>query len=95
MKNKYIWVIIEESLWKKSILEWVEIIDTKFEIVTEKHKTPWIKKWTLYTVEINVDKIENISEKISLSLDSKHNWYADFKNNKYHYQLFFIKKFLK
>jgi len=93
MENKYNWVIIEESLDDKSILDFVNIINTRIEKVTEKHKTPWVKKWTLHTVEINVDKIEDISEKISLSLDSKHNWYADFKNGKYHFIIFYKKVF--
>ena len=71
----------------------VEIIDTKIEEVTEKHKTPWVKKWTLHTIEISKDKINDFSEKISLLLDSKHNWYADFKNDKYHYIIFYKKVF--
>ena len=45
-------VIIEESLENKDILKDVKILETKVEEVVEEHKTPWIKQWTLHTVEI-------------------------------------------
>lgn len=81
-------VIIEESLENKDILKKVEILETKVEVVTEKHKTPWIKQWTLHTVEIPDDKADVVANEMSKSLDSKHNWYADFKNEKTHYIIF-------
>ena len=49
-------VIIEESLDKKDVLEHVKILSTKIEQVVDKHKTPWLKQWTLYNVEIGDDK---------------------------------------
>ncbi len=73
-------VIIEESLKKKGILKKVKIIKTKIEKVVDKHKTPWLKKWTLHTVEVLEKEAEIIAQEISESLESEHPWYADFKN---------------
>lgn len=87
MKN-YTGIIIEESLEDKSILQKIKIINTKIEQVTDKHKTPWIKQWTLHTVEIPEEKSNKIAEELSRALDSQHNWYADFKNEQYHYIIF-------
>jgi hypothetical protein len=86
-------VIIEESLENKDILNKISILATKKEIVTEKHKTPWIRQWTLHTVEIDLDSAEEIAREISKSLDSIHDWYADFKNDKSHYVVFRNKVF--
>ena len=87
--SDYFGVIIEESLQDKEILKKLKIIKTKVEEVTEKHKTPWLKKWTLHTVKILKDEAEEIALEISTSLDSEHDsWYADFKNDKYHYIIF-------
>lgn len=86
-------VIIEESLEDKSVLKRVKIVSTKIEVVTEKHKTPWIKQWTLYTVEIQENQADSIANDISKALDSKHNWYADFKTDKIHYIVFRNKVF--
>ena len=85
-------VIIEESLENKDILKDVKIIETKVEEVTEEHKTPWIKQWTLHTVEISENQVKNVAEKISRALDLEHNWYADFKNET-HITLFSATKF--
>ena len=81
-------VIIEESLENKDILKDVKILETKVEEVTEEHKTPWIKQWTLHTVEIPENQVKNVAEKISKALDSEHDWYADFKNETHHYIIF-------
>lgn len=88
-------VIIRESLENPLVLNEVKILDLKVEKVTEKHKTPWVNYWYLFTVEILEDKAEEIMEKISDSLDSKHggSWYADFKNEKFHYIVFWDKVF--
>jgi len=82
--------IIEESLEDKSVLNEVKILSTKVEQVTERHKTPWIKQWTLHKVEIDQNKVEAIAERISKSLDSnhRHSWYADFKNDYTHYIIY-------
>ena len=87
-------VIIEESLEDKSVLSEVKIVKTKTEIVSEKHRTPWVKQWTLHTVQIPEEKAKIIAEKISKSLDSKHHWYTDYKNDKFHYIIFLNKIFL-
>jgi|SRR3989344_3907022 len=91
--NNFFGVIIEESLEKKEVLKRIRIIKTKVEKITEKHKTPWVKQWTLHTVEIPEDKIETVSIDLSKSLNSIHNWYADSKNNKFHYIIFYNKIF--
>ena len=85
---KFKGVIIEESLENKDILKDVEIISTEVEPITDEHKTPWVKQWTLHTVEIPEEKVEEVSKSISESLDSKHNWYADFKSELVHYIIF-------
>lgn len=90
----YTGVIIEESLENKDILKDVKISETKVEEVTEEHKTPWIKQWTLHTVEIPENQADNVAEKLTKSLDSQHSWYADFKNNSLHY-IIFRDKFFK
>lgn len=86
-------VIIEKSLESKDVLGNVMILSTKIEEVTEKHKTPWIRQWTLHTVEMSEDRGEEIAEKLSQALDSQHAWYADFKNEKFHYVIFRNKAF--
>ena len=72
--------IIEESLEDKSVLKNLKILSTKVEKVIEEHKTPWVKQWTLCQVEIPESEAESVAEKLSSALDSKHAWYADFKN---------------
>lgn len=87
MSDTFIGVIIEESLVDKSILKKVNIVKTKVEQVTEKHKTPWLKQWTLHTVEIPEDMAGVIANELSNSLHPSY-WYADFKNKTYHYIIF-------
>ncbi|MFH0969297.1 MAG: hypothetical protein V1804_02215 [Patescibacteria group bacterium] len=87
-------VIIEESLEDKKVLKKVKILSTKVEDVVEKHQTPWLKKWTLHTVEIPENKEKEIAGEISKTLENKHtSWYADFKNNDTHYIIFRDKVF--
>lgn len=83
-------VIIEESLGlDKSILKKVKIVSTKVEKVTPKHNTPWVKQWTLHTVEIAEKKADEVAELMSWSFDPSHpQWYADFKNDTFHYIIF-------
>ncbi len=88
MSNNFNGIIIEESLENKDVLKKVKILKTDVEQVTDEHKTPWIKQWTLHTIEILGNQADNIAEEISKALDSKHDWYADFKNNKFHYIIF-------
>lgn len=88
-------VIIEESLANNFVLSKVKIESTKIEKVTEDHKTPWLKQWTLHTVLIDDGKAEETARGISKSLDYSHGsaWYADFKNGKTHYIVFRNKVF--
>lgn len=79
-------VIIEESLGNKAVLKKVKILGTKVENVIPKHKTPWLTQWTLHTVEIPEEKADEIAKIISESIDPSHpQWYADFKNDKFHF----------
>ncbi|MEK7188040.1 MAG: hypothetical protein AAB691_04315 [Patescibacteria group bacterium] len=85
-------IIIEESLCDASVLNEVKIISTKVDPIQEKHKTPWLKQWTLHTVEIVEDKIDEVTKKVSEALDRNY-WYADYKNDKYHYIIYKDKVF--
>ena len=82
--------IIEESLNNTDALKDIYIISTKVEKVVDKHKTPWLERWTLHKVEVPEDRAEEIAEKISETLDYTHgtSWYADFKNGECHYIIF-------
>lgn len=88
-------VIIEESLIDTSVLKQVRILSTKVEKVIERHKTPWLKRWTLHTVEISEGEAENFADVLSRAMDPRHGgaWYADFKNDKTHYIIFLNKVF--
>ena len=91
--DNYKGIIIEESLEDKSTLDDVKILKTDVEEVRESHKTPWLDKWTLHNVEVDGEKVGWIAEKISKALDSKHDWYADFKNDELHFIIFKNKVF--
>ena len=79
-------VIIEESLKNKGVLQDVVILEIKIEPITKEHATPHLKQWTLHTVEIPEEKADEIAKKLSNDLETEHtNWYADFKNENYHY----------
>ena len=93
--NNFVGVIIEESLENKDVLQKVKIIKTDVEPVTEAHKTPWIKQWTLHPVEVLENQAEHVAEEISQVLDSENegSWYADFKNADFHYIIFRDKVF--
>lgn len=86
--SNYTGVIIEESLFDKGVLSKVKIVKTEIEKVTKKHKTPWIKQWTLHTIEIKESDADAVAKKLSKSFDAEHSWYADFKNEKFHYVIF-------
>jgi hypothetical protein len=81
-------VIIEESLGNKAVLDKVKIIKTKISTVVEKHRTPWVKQWTMHTVEMNEEDADKIAEQLSEDLDKEHAWYADFKNVNYHFIIY-------
>lgn len=88
--NNFKGVIIEESLADKSVLSKIKIEKTRIEQVTKKHKTPWLKHWTLHTVEVAGEEAYVIAQEISRSFDYSHKsaWYADFKSDKYHYIIY-------
>lgn len=86
-------IIIEESLTDRSVLDDVKVMKTVVETVTEKHKTPWVKQWTMHEVEIQSDKAAEIANKISVVLDKQHNWYADYKTDSDHYIIYSNKVF--
>lgn len=84
----YTGVIIEESLADKAVLDEMHIASTKIVPVTERHKTPWVKQWTFLNVEMPEGKAEKIAEKLSKSLEAEHSWYADYKNDRYHFIIY-------
>jgi hypothetical protein len=85
--------IIEESLTDKGVLKDLKILSTEVELVTEKHKTPWIKQWTMHEVEVPSEKAAEAAKKISQALDPEHNWYADYKTDTEHYIIYRNKVF--
>ncbi|MFA5966970.1 MAG: hypothetical protein WC805_00425 [Patescibacteria group bacterium] len=87
--------IIKESLENKDVLKDIKIIDTRVEEVTKEHETPWLSQWTIHNIEVPEDKADEIAEKLSHSLDSNNGgtWYADFKNDQYHYIIYRDKVF--
>lgn len=94
MEDTFKGVVIEESLEDVSVLNGLKINSTRVEPVTEKHKTPWVSQWTLRSVELPGVFAKAFAEKICRALDSKHDWYADFKNDAHHYIIFRNKIFL-
>ena len=75
------------------ILNNVKILSTKVELVTNEHKTPWIKQWTLHKIEVPAEKAAEVAEKISAALDREHDWYADYKTDTEHYIIYRDKVF--
>jgi hypothetical protein len=61
--------IIEESLRDKSVLKDVNIISTRVEQVTKHHKTPWLKQWTLHTLDIPESDAASLADKLSRCLE--------------------------
>lgn len=67
--TNYQGVIIEESLESSAVLKDLRILSTKVEEVAEEHRTPWIKQWTLHTVEIPKEAADSIAERLSKVLE--------------------------
>ena len=86
--KKFKGVIIEESLGNLAVLRCVKILSTRVSMVNEKHKTPWLKKWTLHTFEIEREEAENVAQKISEGFDGEHSWFADFNDGEQEYIIF-------
>lgn len=86
--------IIEESLADKATLQDVNIIATRIETVTPDHKTPWLKQWTLHTIEVPEDEAATVAEKLSHVIETEHkSWYIDFKDDSTHFVIFPSKVF--
>ncbi len=51
-------IVVEENLQNLSVLRKVKIVSTAVEAVEKSHQTPWLKQWTLHTVEINENDIQ-------------------------------------
>lgn len=88
-KHNFKGAIIEESLENPGVLKNVHIAKTDMLPVTERHKTPWVKQWTFHFVEVEEKKAESVALEISKNMDPKHAWYADFRNNKIHYVIYY------
>lgn len=91
-------VIIEESLSNKAILRECHIISTKISKVTKKDETPWLKQWTLHTVEIEPEKVNLFARQLSQAIEQPGQkkgdaWYADFNDGKTVYVIFSNKIF--
>ena len=87
-------VIIEESLFDKSVLDNLTTLKTRHETVTPKHKTPWLTQWTLHTIEIPEEEMDSVADKLSDALETIHSsWYIDFKNSDFHFIIFPSKVF--
>jgi hypothetical protein len=86
----YTGVIIEESLRDASVLGDIQIVETKVECVAERHETPWLAKWTLHTVAVPAHEAEGVANRLAKAIDTAHisSWYADFKNEAFHYVIF-------
>lgn len=89
-------VIIEESLSDRSILDDLRVVSMEVEDVTEGFGTPWVKQWTLRSVEIEDEKIEGVAKRISDAIDKTHagSWFADFENGERHVIVFSGKVFV-
>ena len=88
-------VIIEESLEDRTVLGEVKILRIDVEKVTDRHKTPWLKKWTKHTIELPEERGEAVAQRLAKAIVLKHkgSWYADFKNEQLHYIIFRDKVF--
>lgn len=75
----------------RGILDECRIIKTEIEPVTEEHETPHLKQWTIHFVEIEEEKAGRIAEELSEVLEGNKEqgyWYADFKNDAWHYIIY-------
>ncbi len=86
----YLGTIIEESLSDTSLLRKIIVRRTTRETVTGRHRTPWLKQWTLHEIEIPGADADRIAIQISRALDYSRQsaWYADYKNKEFHYIIF-------
>lgn len=85
--ESYEGTIIEESLIDKSILQDIQITETHVEKVTPRHKTPWLKQWTLHRIRVSANQADTLAKKLSRALGKNH-WYADYRTSSTHYIIF-------
>ena len=91
--SKYEGCIIEESLENTDVINLFKIVRTEIAPVTEENATPWLDNWTMHMVEIGENNIDDAVIKLKNSLKNEENWYADLKNNDFHYIVFNDKVF--
>lgn len=91
--SKYEGCIIEESLENTDVINLFRIVRTEISPVTEAHATPWLDKWTMHMVEIDDNNIDDVVIELMSSLNKKENWYADLRNDDFHYIVFNDKVF--
>jgi hypothetical protein len=84
----FVGVIIEESLKDAGVLGEMRIRRTSRQAVTESHRTPWLRQWTLHVVEIADDAAERVAGRLAAAINPTHAWYADFKDEHLHYVVF-------
>jgi len=82
--SPYLGTIIAESLADPSVLAELSVLSTKTEAVTPRHRTPWLRHWTLHQVAIAADRADAVAARLSAALNPGY-WYADYKNEQYHY----------
>lgn len=68
--------LIEESLKDKSILNAFRLIETIFD------------DGEMYIVEIDDERLEEVLPKLQSAMTEDKTWYADLKNNDYHYIIY-------
>lgn len=93
MSTAFEGIIIEESLTDPSVLQKLLVTSTAVEPVTEQHRTPWVKQWTMHTVSVPAHQAATIAKDISAALDKDHDWYADFKTETEHFVIYKDKVF--
>ncbi len=84
-------ILIEESLTSKDCLGLLRITATTVEPVTKRHKTPWLKQWTLHQFAIDdATAAEAAAAALQESLDPEHPqaWYVDFQDDAEHFIVF-------
>ncbi len=82
--------VIEESLGDKSILKDLVILSTHIEVVTDEHRTPWLKQWTLHKIQVPAEQAGEMAERIQQAIDVTQpgSWYVDFKNEVDHFIIY-------
>ena len=73
-------VIIKESLRNSSVLQELKILQTKIEPVTSMHKTPWLRQWTLLTIEVPEKKSDEIGSIIEEAVSLRNDLIARVNN---------------